>query len=161
MPSRTSRSYWVFIFLIILAHFVLHLAIGLGDRAPDLLTVAVLLGARRLRGAHAALLGFVLGVLNDALSLVAFGAEAVVLSLLGFLGARSRDLFEGDSMLFVGFYVFLGKWLHDVIYQFLARGVPHGETASFLLVHAPLAALYAAGAGVLALILYRATTGER
>jgi len=161
MPSRTSRSYWVFIFLIVLAHFVLRLAIGLADRAPDLLTVAVLLGARRLRGFHAALLGFVLGVLNDALSLVAFGAEAVVLSLLGFVGARSRDLFEGDSMLFVGFYVFLGKWLHDVLYQFLARGIPHGETASFLLVQAPLAALYAAGAAILALILYRATTGDR
>lgn len=161
MPARTSRSYWVFIFLLVLAHFVLHLAIGLGDRAPDLLTVAVLLGARRLRGAMAALLGLVLGVLNDALSLVAFGAEAVTLSLLGFLGARSRDLFEGDSMLFVGFYVFLGKWLHDVGYYLLARGIPHGETSSLLLVQAPLAALYAAGASILALILYKATTGER
>src|SRR5690606_32541985 len=63
MPAR-SVSYGVFVFLLVLAHFVLRLAIGLEWGTPDLLTVAALLGARRLSGAQAAGLGLVLGLLD-------------------------------------------------------------------------------------------------
>src|SRR5690554_5327790 len=116
MTASRAWTFWAFIALLVALDFVLHIAIGLGSTAPDLLTVALLLGARRLSGAGAAALGLVLGLLRDALSLIAFGAEVITLTVLGYLGARSRDLFIGEGMLFIGAYLFVGKWLHDVIY---------------------------------------------
>ena len=161
MASRSNTGFWVFFIFLIVAHFFLHLALGLGDSAPDLLTVGLLLAVRRARASVAAFLGLVLGVLNDALASVAFGAEAVVLTLVGFLGARSRDLFEGDSLLFIGAYLFLGKWLHDAAYYTLAHQLARGDVVTRLFMQAPVAALYAAGAGIVAMLVYRAATGER
>ena len=160
MASRTAPSFWVFIAVLVIFHLVLHVAIGLGTSAPDLLTIAVLLGARRLKGSFAAALGLVLGLLVDALALTTFGALALAHTIVGFLGARSRDLFEGDSFLFVAVYVFLGKLIRDVLYFTLTRST-HGDEWGAILTAAPLAAVYTAFAAIIALILYRAATGDR
>jgi rod shape-determining protein MreD len=160
MASRRGR-FWLFIALLVVLHFTLHLALGLGRAAPDLLTVAALLGARRLPGAGAALLGLVLGLLNDALSIVAFGATAVALTAVSYVGSRTRDMFEGESLLFGMVYLFVGKWLHDTVYFLLnlARGGT-GDAMDTLLTTAPIAAAYAMGAGLVALIFFRAAGGE-
>ena len=150
-------SFWIFIIVLVVLHLTVHVAIGIGGLAPDLLTIALLLGARRLGGAGAAGLGLGLGVLNDAMSLTAFGALAVSYSIAGVLGARSRDMFEGDSLLFVAVYVFLGKWVTDLIYLFLARNEPW----SYMWSGALLVALYTAIAAMIALTLYRAATSDR
>ncbi|HEX7118925.1 MAG TPA: rod shape-determining protein MreD [Longimicrobiales bacterium] len=161
MTASRAWTYWAFIALLVALNFTLHLAIGIGATAPDLLTVALLLAARRLGGVAAAALGLVLGLLRDALSLVAFGADAVALTVLGYLGARSRDLFVGETLTFVALYLFAGKWLHDVIYYLVAGAAVRGDAVSRLLIEAPIAALYAAVAGTAALLLYRLVTGER
>jgi rod shape-determining protein MreD len=153
--------FWVFVAVLVLFHFLLHVGLGLGATAPDLLTVAVLLAARRLASGPAAALGLGLGLLQDALSLGSFGAEAVSQTLLAFAGARSRDFFLGESALFVGVYLFVGKWVHDVVFFLLARMGSGAEALSRLLVQAPLGGLYAAVCGMVALFLYRAATGER
>ncbi len=145
-----------FIAALVLTHFVLHLAFGIGAQAPDLLTIAVLLSARRSNGAAAALLGFVLGILEGTASLTGFGAAAVALTVLGYLGARSRELFEGESLIFVAVYLFLGKWLRDVAVALLAPGTVRGGLVSALAVDAPVAAAYAAGVGAVALLFFRA-----
>lgn len=163
MPAR-NWGFWAFITILAVLHFLLHLGLGLGAAAPDLLTVAVLLAARRVSGAGAAVVGLVLGLVQDSLSLVAFGADAVVLAVIGFLGARSRDYFVGDSLLFVAVYLFLGKWVHDVLYLLLYSALPSTTGADLrrvLLIDAPVAAVYAAIVGTLALLVYRATTKER
>ena len=158
MAGRPNHvAFWIFILLLVVLHLGVHVAVGVRGFAPDLLTVALLLGARRLSGSGAAALGLALGVLNDALSLTAFGALAVTYAIVGFIGARSRDMFEGDSLLFVAAYVFLGKWLRDLIYMILTRSAPWSDLWS----NAPIAALYAAVAGVVALTLYRAATSDR
>ena len=159
MAARNPLSFWVFFVLLLVAHFVLHLALGWGATAPDLLTAALLLAARRVRGAAAAALGLGLGILSDALSATAFGADAVALTLLGYLGARSRDLFDGDSLLFIGVYLFLGKWLHDALYWVLASD--RTNALAQLLIQAPLAALSTAIGGAIALLVYRTSTGDR
>ena len=161
MASRSDVGFWIFFVFLIIAHFIIHLGLGLGTAAPDLLTVALLLAVRRTRSSVAAGLGLIVGLLHDALASVAFGAEAVVLTVIGYLGARSRDLFEGESLLFIGVYLFLGKWLHDVLFGVLVRELARGDLVSRLLVQAPLAALTAAGAGIVAMLLYRAATGDR
>ena len=158
MAGRPNHvAFWIFIILLVVLHLGVHVAMGIRGFAPDLLTVALLLGARRLSGAGAAGLGLALGLLNDALSLTAFGALAVTYTIVGFVGARSRDMFEGDSLLFVAAYIFLGKWLRDVIYVLLTRSAPWSDLWSA----SPLAALYAAIAALVALTLYRAATSDR
>lgn len=158
MAGRSNQvAFWIFIIILVVLHLGVHVAFGVRGVAPDLLTVALLLGVRRLTGAGAAGLGLALGILNDSLSMTAFGALAVTYAIIGFLGARSRDLFEGDSLLFVAVYVFLGKFLRDVLYQLLTRSQPWSD----LLTTSLLASLYAAVAGVIALTLYRAATNDR
>lgn len=161
MMSDRNWPFWALIALLVITHFALHLAVGLGATAPDLLTPAVLLGGRRARASVAAGLGFGLGLLQDSLSLDAFGADAVTLTLLGYLGARSRELFVGDNAVFLLVYLFSGKWLHDAIFYLLSGTPDHGGTAMWLLVFSPLAALYAAVAGVVAMAAYRSVTGQR
>lgn len=161
MARPRGWTFWVFIGLLVFLHFFLHLGLGLAASAPDLLTVAVMLAARRLPGAGAAGLGLALGLLQDALSLLYFGAEAVAQAVLGFAGARTRDFFVGESILFVAGYLFVGKWLHDALFFLLARMGSGTEAVSRLLIQAPIAGLYAAACGMAALLLYRAVTNER
>lgn len=153
--------FWLFIALLVVGHFFLHLSFGFAAEAPDLLTVATLLGARQLTGGRAAGLGFLLGLLEDAVSLGAFGASTVALTLMGYIGARSRDLFVGESLLFLGIYLFLGKWLRDALYYVLADVVRRGDPLGTLLVRSPMAALYAAAAGVVAVLIYRSLSRRR
>ena len=148
--------FWVFVAALVALHFILHVTLGIGIWAPDLLTLAVLLGARQLGGGGGAGLGFGLGFLEDAVSLGAFGAAAVTQTVVGYLGARSRDLFVGDSLLFLAVYLFLGAWLQDALYYGVAEAVRRGTPVERLLLSAPVEAAYVAGAGVVAIIVYRA-----
>jgi rod shape-determining protein MreD len=159
MASRPVY-YAVFIALLAFLHFTLHLAFGFGPQAPDLITVAALLAARRLRGGQAAALGFALGILADALARTSFGASALALTVVSYIGSRSRDLFEGESLLYILVYLLFGKWLHDAIIWLLPGGAG-GDAVRGLLIASPVFALYAAVAGVTALVLYRAASGER
>lgn len=154
-------SFWVLILLLVVLHFVLHLSFGFGIEAPDLLTVAVLLGARQLSGGRAAGYGFLLGLLEDAVSVSVFGAAAITQTVIGYLGARSRDLFVGDSLLFLALYLFLGKWARDALYYAVAAVVRRGDAVGALLLQAPLAALYAAISGVVAIVVFRTLTRSR
>jgi rod shape-determining protein MreD len=160
MAHRTARSFWLFMLLLVLLHLILRLALGM-TLVPDLIVVAVLLGARRLSGAGAALYGLLLGVLADSLAMVAFGATAVAFVIVGFLGSRSRNFFEGDSYLFLAFYAFLGAWLIEAIRFGVGGAMGRGQEPMLLLTGTPLTALYTAIAAVVAMIAYRAFSGHR
>jgi rod shape-determining protein MreD len=159
MFTRTA-GFWTFIGVLVLLHLMLRLGAGL-TFIPDLLVVAALLGARRLGGAMAAGYGLLLGVLADSLSMVAFGATAVAFVIVCYLGSRSRNLFEGDSFLFIICYVFLGAWLVEAIRFAVGAAVERGMTPATLVTSAPLAALYTGLAAFTALLAYRAATGNR
>lgn len=156
-----SGLFWGFIVFLVILHLALRVSLGLGATAPDLLTVAVLLGARRSRPAVAAGLGFVLGLLRDALAIGAFGAAAALLTVFGYLGSRTRDFVEGEGILFTLVYLFVGVWLHDAAYAVLSGEVLTGDLSSLFITGAALAAAYAAGAGALLLLGYRLTLGAR
>jgi rod shape-determining protein MreD len=160
MTRTRAWAYWIFIALLVLVNFTLQLALG-WEAVPDLLVVALLLGARRLGGAASAALGLFLGLLRDALSLVAFGADAVTMTIIGFLASKSRELFLGEGMVFIAVYLFVGKWLHDAIYFFVAGPTVRGGVVGALLISAPIAAAYAAVVGVVALFAYQLILGER
>lgn len=152
---KDGAPFWIFVGLLVVAHFVLQLSFGLGVWAPDLLTLAVLLAARQVTEGAAAGLGFALGLLEDAVSLGAFGAAAITQTVVGYVGARSRDLFVGESVLFLSLYFFLGAWLQDALYYWVAPSVRRGEPLERLLMYAPLEALYVAVVGVVAVVIYR------
>jgi rod shape-determining protein MreD len=123
----------------------------LGRGAPDLLTLALLIGARNLRIGTGAALGLGLGLLEDSFSLLAFGSNAIALTLIGAMGARTRDLFVGDSTLFALLYLFAGKWVHDgVVWVVVGSALRESFVYPFL-VQSGLSALYLAVCGLLVL----------
>jgi len=143
-------------------HFLLHVGFGLGAWAPDLLTVGLLVLAREVRVGVAAGVGFAFGLLEDAFSILAFGANAVALTVVGILGTRSRDLFVGESLTFLVSYLGLGTWLRFALQWLVGgEGGPRPPAGQTLLVQAPLAALYAAGVGILLLRVMGAWSAER
>lgn len=149
-----GTGYAALVGLLVVAHFVLRVSLGFGEGAPDLLTVALLLAARRLRPSLAAGLGLVLGLLRDSLSVGSFGADALAMTVVGWFGGRSRDWFEGGTPLFIGVYLTLGVWAHHILRTVLG-GVPADGSVIGALVLAPvLGALYAAAAGVAAYLAY-------
>ena len=126
--SRPVRvRVWTLVGALVLLHFFLHVGLAFGEPgwaastglsfgAPDLLTVGLLLAARELGLGRAAAMGCCLGLLEDALSALAFGANSVALTLVGIGGAFTRDLFIGDSLLFLVSYFWIGKWVRDLLH---------------------------------------------
>lgn len=155
MNGATRWGFWAFIAALVVLHFVLRIGMGLEQLAPDLLIVALLLAAREMRAGWAAGLGLLFGILDGSLVPFNLGATAVVLTLVGFFGARSREMVAGDSLIFVATYLFIGKWVFDTL-LYLLTGEAFGPTAAYLVLVSPIAALYAAAAGLLGISLYRA-----
>ena len=147
---RVSWRVWGTVALLVTLHFFLHVGLGLGSGAPDLLTVALLTGAREVRMGVGAALGFAFGLLEDAFSVLAFGANTIAMTLTGAVGARTRDLFVGDSLIFVVSYLFLGKWLRDLIFWVVIGDSLRGPFTDSVLVESSIAALYAAFVGLVA-----------
>jgi cell shape-determining protein MreD len=155
MNSRIGWGFWVFVALLVVLHFLLRVGLGYEELAPDLLVVSLLLSARQLSAGIAAGVGLALGVIDGALVPFALGASALALTLLGFFGARSRELFAEDNYLLLALYLFVGKWAFDTIVYF-ATGDVFRAGASYLLIVSPLTAIYAAAAGLVGITIYRA-----
>jgi rod shape-determining protein MreD len=149
---RLSLYHGILILLPVL-HFLLHVGFGMGRGAPDLLAVGLLLLAREVRSGAAAGIGFGLGLLEDAFSLLAFGANSLACTLLAIVGSRSRELFLGESLLFLVSYLFLGTWLRAVLHWGIAGEQVRRDAGLALLVEGPVDAAYAAGVGVALLLV--------
>ncbi len=157
---RRGPLFWVVVILLPVLHFSLHVGLGAGQWAPDLLAVGLLVVARTVRTGTAAGVGFVLGLMEDALSILSFGANAMALTVVGILGARSRELFVGESVAFLASYLALGIWLRRGIHWLLTGIGGRDEALQVLFVQAPLAAAYAAMVGSVLLIVTGVWTGE-
>jgi rod shape-determining protein MreD len=153
---QSPGHFAAFIALLVLAHLFLHVGLGIGRAAPDLLAVAVLLASRRTDGAGAAALGVCLGLLDDALGISAFGIRAFSLGFAAWIGAKSREVVEGDIILFTPALLFFGTWVAEAV-----AWVTGGATAPLELVTtSPAVAAYAAVAGMVAIMLYRSIAGR-
>ena len=150
---RTPTRIWSICGFLVLLHFGLHLSLGLGEGAPDLLLVALLIAARELDIGRGAGLGFFLGMLDDAFSVLAFGANTFALTLVGMGGARTRDLFVGDSLFFLTSYLVLGKWSRDLLHWV---AVGEGLRESFIdtmVIQSPISAVYAGLIGLVVIAI--------
>jgi cell shape-determining protein MreD len=144
--------------VLVLLHFLLRVGMGWGELAPDLLVLALLLVAREVRAGTAAGVGLLLGILEGALLPFALGSVALVFTLIGYLGARTRELFSSDSLVLIAIYLFIGKWVADALLYLFAGAVVRPAGLSTLLFISPLAALYVMVAGLLAISAYRAVS---
>jgi len=157
-PARARRT-WLLVGALVVLHFVLHVALGYGRGAPDLLTIGLLLAARDVGAGTAAVTGLFFGLLEDALSVLAFGANSVAMTLIGVVGALTRDLFVGDSRLFIFAYLFVGKWARDAIHWLVVGEALRPPFVDQVLAQGALAALYAALVGLVVLTI-AGRTGE-
>jgi len=135
--------------LLVVFHFFLHVGFGIERAAPDLLTLALLLAARETGMGLGGAMGFFFGLLEDAFSVLAFGASTLAMTVVGILGARTRDLFVGDSLLFFFVYLGLGKLLRDMIHWVVAGEVVREPFLNVVLIDGGIAAIYLASVGLL------------
>lgn len=96
---------------LLLTHFLLRPWLTGLPVGPDLLIGALLLAALRVQAGTAAVLGFLLGPLEAAMVLGDPGMYALVLTVAGYLAARSRDVLFVDAPVFIVAYLFIGTWL--------------------------------------------------
>lgn len=123
--------------------------------SADFLIIALLLVSVRVRPGVAAVFGFLLGLASDSLALGAFGAGALAMTLIGFAWSRLKAVFFADHVLLNGFFLFLGKWVYEVVMNLVERRLHGAELVMQILVWSSLSAAVTAVAGVLALMLLR------
>lgn len=133
---------------LVVVHLLLRIGFGLQSAAPDLMVLALLLASRSLGPGGGALLGFGLGLLEDAFSMLSFGASVFALTLVGTAGAQAQGLFVGRSILFQSTYFFLGKWIRDLLAWLVSNPDSRDAFVDHVLMQSPLAALYVAAAGL-------------
>lgn len=133
---------------LVVLHFLLHVGFGIGGAAPDLLVVALLLASREVGIGAAAGIGLAFGILEDALSVLAFGVNSVAMTLVGLAGGTTRDLFVGDSLLFLVSYFVLGKFVRDLLAWTLMGAALREPFVTQVLVHGLLGGVYAAVVGI-------------
>lgn len=148
MSEPVRGRVWLVVGVLVFLHFLLHVGFSFGVEAPDLLTVGLLLAAREVGLARAAALGLMFGLFEDALSVVAFGANTVAMTIVGFGGAGTRDLFVGDSRLFVVSYFWIGKWVRDVLHWVSVGEELRQPFVDHVLIQGAVGGAYAAAVGL-------------
>ncbi|MGE5743543.1 MAG: rod shape-determining protein MreD, partial [Gemmatimonadota bacterium] len=105
-------------------------------------------------GASAAV-GFLVGLISDALTPASFGTGALAHTVVGYLSSYAKAVFFAENLLVNGGLIFAGTWLRNLIIA-IASGKFAGPQLKWeLLVWSPLEALTTAAAGVLVLALFR------
>jgi rod shape-determining protein MreD len=151
--SGFLRVALVFVILVVL-HFTLRPLLA-WRASPDFLLIAVLLIAIRVRPGTAAVVGFVVGIVADTLTLDAFGSTALAMSLVAFGSSWIKAVFFADDLALNAFFFFLGKWLFEIILLLTQQRAGGGELVIEMLVWAPLGAAVTALGGVVTLMLLR------
>src|SRR5262249_26491877 len=125
--TGTARTIVVCAILIVL-HYTLRPLLA-WRASIDFLIVALLLGAVRLRPGAAAVYGFMLGLVSDSLAVNGFGAAALGMSIVGFTTSWLKAVFFADNMALIGFFLFVSKWLFDLIFMITSPGASAGSLA--------------------------------
>ena len=151
--TGAARTAIVCVILIVM-HYTLRPLLG-WRASIDFLLIALVFGAVRMRPAGAAVYGLLLGLAADSLSHDAFGAGALAGTIVGFSASYLKAVFFADNLALNGFFLFLGKWLFDLIYVLMERRMHGTEMVMQIIVWSPLAAAVTALAGVIAVTVLR------
>lgn len=156
MTARRGGYRLVAVLLILV---VLHFTVPpfLGDRrvAPDFLLLALLVYAIRARPGDAAVAGFLVGLLADALTPVAFGAGVLAHTVVGYLAAWGKAVFFAENVVVTTGFFLAGTWLRDVLVLIAGRHVAETVLLWQIGFWSPLKALMTALVGMVVLLLFR------
>jgi rod shape-determining protein MreD len=140
--------------ILIMLHYTVRPLLGM--RAPiDFMLIAALFGAVRMRPGVAAMYGLFLGLVSDALAVNGFGAAALGMTIVAYTASWLKAVFFADNLALNAFFLFVGKWLFDVILVLAARRIGGAELAMQIFVWSPLAAALTAIAGAIVLTMLR------
>jgi rod shape-determining protein MreD len=151
--TGAARTMLVCAILIVL-HYTLRPLLA-WRASVDFLIVALLLGSVRMRPGAAAVFGFILGLVSDSLTVSTFGAGALAMAIVGFGASWLKAVFFADNLALNGFFLFLAKWMFDLIFLIAGRHTGGAELAMQIFVWSPLSAAVTAVAGVIALSLLK------
>jgi rod shape-determining protein MreD len=158
----SSRSLLVAAVVLLLVGLHYTLRPMLDWRASvDFLVIAVLVVAVRVRPGSAAFVGFLVGLLADALTPEAFGAGALALTIVGYAASELKATFFADNVMLNAVFVFVGKMAFDTIFLLAERRLDGLALLSQLLLWTPLAALLTAVVGLVVMALVRPTLERR
>jgi rod shape-determining protein MreD len=128
----------------------------LGWRAPiDFMLIAALFGAVRMRPGVAAMYGLMLGLVSDSLAVSGFGAAALGMTIVAYAASWLKAVFFADNLALNAFFLFVGKWVFDIVVVLAAHRVAGTELAMQIFVWSPLAAALTAAAGAIVLTMLR------
>lgn len=157
---RGARGMWFAVVFLTLVSLHYTLRPVLGWRAGiDFLAIAVLLVAVRARPGVATLVGFVVGLVSDSMVPGAFGAGALSLCLVAYAASSLKAAFFADNVALNAVFVFLGKWVGDLIFLAAEHRLGGTEFLSQALLWSPLAAVVTAIVGVAVLLAVRPAAG--
>lgn len=148
------RRYAV-ILLLALLHFGLRPWLGSGRFAPDFLLLALLVYAIGARPGRAAVAGFVIGLLSDALRPVAFGSAMLAYTVVGYLAAWGKAVFFAENPVVAAAFFFGGVVVRDLLVLVWGGGVGGTGVLWQLGVWTPLQGLSTAVVGLAVLYLFR------
>lgn len=140
--------------ILIVLHFTLRPLLA-WKAGIDFILIALVFASVRMRPGVAAVFGLLLGLAADSLSVNAFGASGLGMTVVGYAASYLKAVFFADNVALNGFFLFIGKWVFDVIFYLMAGQLGGAELVMQLLVWSSLSAAVTAIAGVLALTLLR------
>jgi len=152
---RSDRYRFVGILLGLVAlQFSLRPRLGDDRTAPDFLLLALLIYTIRAQPGRAAVVGFLVGLLRDALTPASFGAGALAHTVGGYLAARSKAVFFAENIYVNAWLFFAGTWVRNAIVAVLSGGLKGGLLGWELLVWSPIQSATTALAGLVVLWLF-------
>jgi rod shape-determining protein MreD len=151
---NAARGLWFALLfaLLVVLHYTLRPVLD-WRASIDFLAIAVLLVAVRARPGAATLVGFAVGITSDALTPGAFGAGALAFCVVAYTASKLKAAFFADNLALNAVFVFLGKWVGDLIYLAAEHRLGGSDFLAQALLWSPLAATVTAltGLGVFAI----------
>ncbi len=153
--AQTERTRLLTVmFLLAALHFYVRPRFGNSQVAPDFLLIALLVYGIRSRPGAAAVAGFLIGIIGDALTPARFGAGALANTMIGYMASWGRAVFFADNLLVNAGLFAGGLWLRNLIIL-LASNTGAGDFWPELLVWSPIQAVSSAITGLAVLLLFR------
>jgi rod shape-determining protein MreD len=154
--QRVTLAQLLFVMvLLVVLQFYLRPRLWNARVSPDFLLIALMLYAMRSGPGAGAVVGFLVGLIEDTLTPARFGAGALAHTLVGYFAAWGRAVFFADNMLVNAAFVAAGLWFRDLI-VLVTSGTDHRQLLTELTLYSPLQALTTAGFALLVLVTFRA-----
>lgn len=147
--------------LLVVLHFGLRPWLGTGRAAPDFLLLALLIYAIGSRPGKAAVAGFLIGLLSDAVRPVAFGSAMLAYAVVGYLTAWGKAVFFAENPVVAATFFFGGVVVRDVLVLVWGGGLSGTGLVWQLAFWTPLQGLATAIVGLAVLYAFRRWLGVR